>query len=270
MRKKTVVVTCLALLLTAGLASLAVSGKEDGDEKSQRRIPFARVWLLDQGEDMKGWLRACCAAYEKVSGVRVYLRRASDQELESARGGKEDVPLPDLTVGGEGVCLARRGYALILKDETAPNVSPETGGGLFFRPSPTWGPPETPAPMPENVLQGAVLVPPGLSGAVPQEIISDQPAAALAQGKAKAALLTAGEAEALPFGFRAFAVPGGKGSLPVRGEALSAAGEALLDYLLSDAAQQRLSAQGLYSPRLLLYGGDGVRGIIEKSLLSID
>ena len=87
----------------------------------------------------------------------------------------------------------------------------------------------------------------------------------------RAALLTPGQAAGLAVGFRAWAVPEGKGLLPVKGRAYSQAGNQFIAWLQSDAAQRALAQAGLFSPRLRLYAADDpIRYLIDSSIFSPD
>lgn len=230
-------------------------------EAPEASFTILRVWNADGEPAVQSWLRGQAKAYEKAAGQRVYLRAAPENGRES--------PLPDALILPDGDhLLALRGYALILRDEN-PAVTPAPTGALFFRPSVPPEPEATPAPFPEESEWRAVLCPEALMNALPGTVMSAQPAADFAQGKADAALLTPGQTAGLDTGYRAYAVPDGKGFLPVRGRAYSEAGEAFLLWLQNDAAQRALAQAGLFSPRLRLYGPDDpVRYLIERGLFS--
>ena len=225
--------------------------------------PFVilRVWNAEEEPAVQSWLRGQAKAYEQAAGQRVYLRTAAFQDaLDSTAKG---LP-PDVLILRSGDrLLALRGYALIVRDETAA-VTPAPTSALFYRPSPAPEAAETPAPWPEEKELRAVLCPEALTDALPGTVLSTNPAADFAQGKADAALLTPGQAAGLAVGYRAFAIPEGKGFLPVRATAYTEAGEAFLSWLQGDEAQRALAQAGLFSPRLRLYGPDDpVRYVIE-------
>lgn len=261
--RKSVYGTVIALLLTAGLIYFAVNGGRGDPASDTVRFQLIRVWNREEEPAVGTWLKRMAAAYEKQTGVRVYLRKASLEETQVESGASR----PDLLVLPEGEqIIALRGYALILKDDTAQMETPQPTGALFFRPSPTPGPSPTPAPWPQGDELGAVLASEALLGRLPGTVLSADPAAQLSQGKASAALLTAGQAAQLGFGFRAYALPEGKGFLPVGASAYSDEGEAFLRFLLSSACQQSLRDAGLFSPVTGLYSPeDPIRYLIDNS-----
>ena len=230
-------------------------------ETPEASFTILRVWNADDEPAVQSWLRGQAKAYEKATGQRVYLRAASDGEGQGL--------LPDALIQPDGDhLLALRGYALIVRDENLA-VTPAPTGALFFRPSVPPEPAGTPAPFPKASELRAVLCIEALMNALSGTVMSAQPAADFAQGKADAALLTPGQAAKLNTGYRAYAVPDGKGFLPVRGRAYTEAGEAFLLWLQSDTAQRALAQAGLFSPRLRLYGPDDpVRFLIERGLFS--
>ena len=253
------------LVLSFGLlrllpAALRAPGKQEN--------PFVilRVWNAEEEPAVQSWLRGQAKAYERATGQRVYLRAAAARDGSDSR---TQALSPDVMVlrSGESL-LALRGYALIVRDGAAP-MTPAPTSALFYRPSLPPEPAETPAPFPEENQLRAVLCPEALVNALPGTVISAQPAADFAQGKADAALLTPGQAAGLTSGYRAYAVPAGKGFLPVRATAYSKAGEAFLAWLQDGAAQKALGQAGLFSPRFRLYGPDDpVRYLIENSLFA--
>ena len=256
---KKLIVIPLFLAISAGLLYL-LPAAFTAPEKQEHPFLILRVWNADQEIAVQSWLRGQAKAYERATGQRVYLRTAA---LNSA---DQDF-LPDALIHPNGEqLLALRGYALILRDEN-PAVTPAPTGALFYRPSSAPEPAVTPAPWPEEKELRAIMCPEALLNALPGTVMSAQPAADLAQGKADAALLTPGQASGLAVGYRAYAIPEGKGFLPVKGRAYTEAGEAFLSWLQSDAAQRALAQAGLFSPRLRLYGPDDpVRYLIENSL----
>lgn len=254
----------ISLALTAGLA-LGLSRARREEEGAEGALRLVRVWAQAEDSAVSAWLRGRAAAYEKQTGCRVYLRSASPEEAEAALTGDGDALRPDVMIlRGAGEAVAFRGYALILRDEDAPILTPAPTGALFARPSSTPGPGPAPEPLPEADALGAVLTPEEMAGALPGSILSLQPAQALSQGQARAAVLTAEQAADLSFGWRAFPLPAGKGLLPVGGQAFSPAGGELLAFLLSPSSQAALRAQGLYSVSLPLYGPeDPLRMLIQ-------
>ena len=255
------------LILSFGLIRLLPAALRAPGEQA---APFVilRVWSAEEEPAVQTWLRGQAKAYERATGQRVYLRTAAVQDaLDSAARG---LPPDVLILRAGDSLLALRGYALIVRDDAA-LVTPAPTGALFYRPSLPPERMETPAPFPEENQLRAVLCPEALLNALPGTIISAQPAADFNQGKADAALLTPGQAAGLNTGYRAYAVPEGKGFLPVRATAYSEAGEAFLLWLQSDAAQRALAQAGLFSPRLRLYGPDDpVRYLVENSLFIED
>ena len=255
---KKLLVILLFLALSCGLLFLLPQALRV-PETPEKSFAILRIWNADGEQAVQSWLRGQARAYEKATGQRVYLRAAPE--------GSREGPLPDALILQEGeMLLALRGYALIVRDEN-PAATPAPTGALFFRPS---VPPErlaTPAPFPKESEWSAVLSPEALMNALPGTVMSAQPAADFAQGRADAALLTPGQAAGLNTGYRAYAIPDGKGFLPVRGQAYTEAGEAFLLWLQSDAAQRALAQAGLFSPHLRLYGPDDpVRYLIENSI----
>ena len=259
-------VTLAALLLTAALLYF-VPETEEGEKRSG--VETAVLWVNEKEKAVDRWLKKCAAAYEKETGCRVYLRAATEEESKAALGGTEGVVPPDLLVSpesGETVCL--RGYALIVRDETAARTTPAPTGALFIRPSPE--PRQTSEP--ETVFDPALLIGALASEELlplfPEAALSRDPAGEFAAGNGKAAILTAGQAAGLAVGCRACALPEGRGFLPVRASSLTAEGQEFLSFLLRPDIQRTLSDFGLYTqnPGLILYGGaDPLRGLIESS-----
>ena len=254
----------LFLTISAGLLFLLPT-VFTAPEKQEQPFLILRVWNADGEPAVQSWLRGQAKAYEKATGQRVYLRAAAQDAQDSIAQG---LP-PDALIVPEGEhLLALRGYALIVRDEN-PAVTPAPTGALFFRPSVPPERLETPAPFPKESELRAIMCPEALLGALPGTVMSAQPAADFAQGKADAALLTPGQAAGLAVGYRAYAIPGGKGFLPVKGRAYTEAGEAFLLWLQDGAAQRALAQAGLFSPLLRLYGPDDpVRYLIETSFFT--
>ena len=256
------------LLLAAGLL-LAIPSALRPPAEQKRPFTILRVWNAEEETAVHSWLRGQARAFERATGQRVYLRTAAagDAVRDAARG----LP-PDALILPEGdTLLALRGYALIVRDDSAAALTPAPTGALFFRPSPTAGPAVTPAPWPDSGAVGAVLCPEALRSVLPGAVVSAQPAADLSQGKAGAALLTPGQAAGLNIGFRVYAVPEGKGFLPVKGRAYTEMGRQFLTWLQDGAAQRALAQAGLFSPGLRLYAADDpIRYLIESSYFSDD
>jgi len=264
---KRAVVTLLALGLTAGLICLFPRAVSRETEAAPRKEPILRVWVTDREPAVAAWLKKQAAAYEKTAGVRVYLRKAAGEEAENALQGEDGAPAPDVLIGPEGdTPVALQGYALILRDDGAAMITPAPTALLFSRPSPVPGPTAAPPAQPDWREIGAVLAPSGLSFPVPGAVASADPARDFAAGKARAALLTAGQAERLAVGFQAYPVAAGGGLLPIGGRAFTQEGISCLSHLQSGAAQGALADHGLYAVHLLLYTSrDPVRQMIDSS-----
>lgn len=258
MRGKAVIML-LALALTVAVA-LSIPRAFNEREGERQPLRLIRVWSLEKDTAVNAWLRERAAAYERQSDCRVYLRGAAEAEREGGAVQPDVMILP-----GEGSTVALRGWALIVRDDTAAVATPAPTSALFIRPSAVPGPSPPPAPAPDWAHMTAVLTPAQWLDAVPGAILSADPASDLARGRARAAVLTAGQASALPFGFRAYPLPGG--FLSVGGQAMTEAGEAFLRFLRMEDAQQALKNHGLYSPVLPLYGPeDPIRSLIEGQI----
>ncbi len=255
------------LALSAGSLFLLPAALRAPDKPAEPLI-ILRVWNADQEIAVRAWLREQAKAFERATGQRVYLRAAAARE--ALDGVFQGLP-PDALILPQGDrLLALRGYALIVRDETAA-VSPAPTGALFFRPSSVPEAAATPAAWPNEKELGAILCPEALLNALPGTVSSAQPAKEFEEGKASAALLTPGQAAALTVGYRALALPEEKGFLPVKATAYTEAGQAFLSWLQGDAAQRALAQAGLFSPRLRLYGpGDPLRYLLECGLFSGD
>ena len=260
--KKNALLCLLALGVTA-LLILAVPRLTEAPEAPRDGLRITRVWITETEPAASAWLRERAAAWTRATGKRVYLRSAGPDERN-----RDSAVTPDLIVSaGEGVPAALRGYALIVRDDGVSAVTPAPTSALFFRPSATPGPTAVPAPAPDMHTLSAVLSPRELMNALPGTVLSADPAADFSQGKAAAALLTAGQAEKLSVGFRAYSLPDGAGFLTVGAQAYSEDGQRFLSFLLSEGSQRALARQGLYSPYFRLYGGDDpLRGLIEAGL----
>ena len=263
---KRIAVTCAALVLTAALVWL-FPGKQEQPGNAGSARPVLLIWVTERESAAMGWLKKQAAAYEKKTGVRTLMRRAEGEEAADALAAKPGAVIPDLLVGPEGdEAVALRGYALFLRDDGTVPVTPAPTSALFFRPSPQ--PLETPAPpaFPSWDTVGAVLTPRELSGAVPGAVASADPPADFQAGRARAALLTAGQAARLTVGARAYPVPDGGGLIPVRARAFSPRGQAFEAFLKEKDAQRALAAHGLYALAEPLYPPDDpVRFLIDAS-----
>lgn len=259
-----------ALLLTAGLA-LLIPHLSRAPEKADPGMRVTRVWAVECDPALTAWLRKQAAAYEKATGTRIYLRTATREEAQAAQAGQRGVVAPDLLVQeGIGQAVAYLAYALVLRDETMAITTPAPTSGLFYRPTPLPGPTVTPAPTPSPQAISAVLVPEGLTVSLPGAICSRDPLGDFSAGKAPAALLTAGQAAGLTFGYRAYALPAGNGVRTLGALAMAPEGQAFLNVLQTPEAQRALGNHGLYAvlPSLRLYdaASDPLRALIESSL----
>lgn len=259
MRK--IITLFLALSLTAGLVYALRWASLPSDDKNEKTPPLIRVWITEKEPGLNRWLRWQASAWEKKTGIRVYLRAASSLDAENG------APLPDLMISETGnEPVAMKGFALILRDESAARMTPLPTSALFFKPTPSPGPSPTPGSTPDVVSFAGALCPETLAGKMPEAVKSEAPLRDFLLGKSDAALLTADQAGEVTMGFRAFPVPDGKGFVSFFAAAQSAQGRMFLDFLLSDAGQLALREAGLYSPRLLLYRGEGaIREMIDSS-----
>ena len=145
-------------------------------------------------------------------------------------------------------------------------ATPAPTSALFFRPSPVPSSDRPGPTLPPWADVGAVLVPKEGKDAVPGAGLSKDPPGELAAGKARAALLTPGQAARLTAGFRAYPVPEGKGLIPVRAEALTEDGQSFLLFLLREDRQDALRENGLFSLTRRLYSPeDPVRYLVDGS-----
>lgn len=254
--------TCLLVFYAPKLLMQAAPG--------QRSLNITRIWMDGIDPAAAKWLQKQSAAYEKKTGTRVYLRSASREEMEDALSHQAQAILPDLIITRQaGEPLAYLGYALIVRDDGANVTTPAPTAALFYRPTSVPEPAATIAPTPDMTALGAVLSPDDLSHSLPGIIPSAQAREDFIAGKAPAALLTAGQAHALPFGYQAFPVPGKEGAEIISGRSFSKAGQDFSLFLMDASAQVNLKEHGLYSvlPQLQLYDeNDPLRMLIEKSL----
>lgn len=248
----------LSMAMTAGLL---MSYPLLPRQEAEKRMPeVVRIWMADGVGEALPWLKQAAAAYEKEHACKVYLRRASDEEYERAE------IRPDAAVGWEkGMAVAFRGYGLAVPDETAEKATPMPPSGLFQRP--TQPPPvQTPPPLtfPENLTEMAV--PHGMQALLPGSKPVEDPFKELQEGKVQGALLLPAQMEKLEMGYRMH--PREDFFVPIRGQALTEAGEHFVAFLRGDAMQYLLRKQQLFSwnVSLNLYGaeqGDAYR--IEQS-----
>jgi len=265
-KRKIVTLTALALTGVIFLLSPLIQEKEDFTSAGH---PILRIWILEEEPAVSRWLKQQAARYEKETGQRIYLRTASQPEITQALSGVENAIIPDLIImQGLNTPLLYRGYALIVRDEGAVIQTPAPTSALFFRPTATPGP--SPSPQPESDLTAfsPILAPPFLSTSLSNLQVSADPIAAFVAGKAPAALLTAGQATQLSFGYRAYALKNGEGMLPVQAAAMNNQGNAFLSFLQKESAQRALAGFGLYSfdPSIRLYDEtDPIRSLIERS-----
>lgn len=262
------IVTLTALALTGVLFLISPLIQEQKNITSAGH-PILRVWILEEEPAVTRWLKKQAARYEKEAGQRIYLRAASSKEMDQALTGEKGAIIPDLMVmQGLDTPLLYRGYALILRDENAVIHTPSPTSALFFRPTATPGPSPSPQPEPDLTALSPILAPPFLVPSLPDILVSADPLAAFLAGKAPAALLTAGQAAQLSFGYRAYALKDGEGLTMVQARAMNSEGAAFLAFLKGEAAQRALADAGLYScdPSIRLYDeSDPIRALIEGS-----
>ena len=268
--KKRSIITLSALLATAALVSLypRLTQKTPAPEKGVRVL---RVWVTEDERAVTVWLKERAAAYEKQEKRRVYLRAASRQEAEAALRGEAGVVPPDVMVmPGLDSVVALRGYGLFVRDAAGAAVTPMPTGALFSRPTPEPQKTREPLREPDWTALKAVLCPKELTDAVPNAVETDDPTAAFAAGKAEAAVLTAGQAGQLPFGYAAY--PLANGFLPVTAQGFSGEGEAFLSFLRGRISQFALRDAGLYTmlPNVRLYDeSQPLRAMIEEGLYTV-
>ena len=267
MKQKITVLIALGLTCLLGFLAPHVLRQADS---GQHALKITRVWMADMNPAAVKWLQKRSAAYEKETGKRIYLRSATQEEMQGAISGNEQAILPDLIISRvDGDKLAYLGYALIIRDDKADVSTPAPTGALFHPPTSSPNPFPTIAPTPDMTTLGAVLSPDHLSVSLPGIIPSAQTSAEFIAGKAHAALLTAGESHALPFGYQAFPVPGKEGAETISGQSFSKDGRDFALFLLTVPSQQALKNHGLYTvlPDLYLYDeSDPLRMMIENSL----
>ena len=252
-------VLCLALLFLPG------KWKQES-QSDARAFSITRVWVQGVNGDIWKWLKGRASTFEKETGQRVYLRQASPEEMESLSALDENALSPDLALfpGGKNI-VALTGYALILRDDSQPVMTSAPTRLLFYPPTPDPSALPSPAPLPAVPKYVSFLCPPEIFSPLPGAAESANILSDFINGKAQAALLTASQAEQLPFGYQAYPVPEGKGFLPLGGAAITEDGEKLLSFLLSEPSQKALANSGLYSPSYSLYpGGDALRSLIES------
>ena len=256
------IMTLSAMLVTVGLAYTVFRFPFTIEDTPPVRPALTRVWVSGQEAEVWAWLRKEAKQYEKETGTRVYLRAVPSEMILDA-----DALPPDLWISDTGKkALALEGYALFFRDDGPGIATPMPTSLLFYQPSPTPGPSAAPAPTADIARFSIILAPQKVPAAGAGIIRSAHPAKDFEDGKGEAVILTAGQAEALPFHVGALPLPGGSGFTPVYGTAQTPAGTALLDALLSETAQRSLMEVGLYSPSFQLYQGkDQLRAMIENS-----
>lgn len=254
-------VRCALALLATGLVALAAPYALGPAEKTETAPGVVVVWV-DEGERvLLPWLKKAAAAYEKETKNRVYLRMAAPGETSQAMASTVPV-LPDvLAVSGAGRVVAYQGYALAVKDPSAAKTTPAPTPALFRRPT-AIPLANTPVPLPfPNDLQGA---------AVPAEMLhiypgekNTAPLEALKNGKAQAALLTAGQAAGLGNGYTVY----GRGDffLPLECRALTEDGERFLLFLRSLVVQRLLR-----DVRLFTFDGSRLYGPEDAILYELE
>ncbi|MBQ9264332.1 MAG: hypothetical protein IJ189_09015 [Clostridia bacterium] len=263
--KKTIF-TLLSLALTAALVLFLPQAIRPEAEAAPRKNVVLRVWVTEREPAVTAWMKKRAAAYEKAGGQRIYLRSATEQEVSGALSGEANAVLPDLLIGSGETPIALRGYALIVRDDTAVVTTPAPTAALFFRPSPSPGPTAEPPILPDISAIGAVLAPAELAHALPGTVESADPLKDFAAGKAQSALLTAGQAAQLTTGFQAYPLPDGQGLLPVHARVFSPSGQVFLSFLQTKDSQNALTAHGLYATSSRLYAADDpIRFLIDSS-----
>ena len=263
--------TLIALLLTGVFAFL-------GFRLFFRELPrpvsmsLLRVWVTGSDPSLNAWIRKGAAFFERQTGKRVYVRSASQAEAAGLASGtpetNTELPLPDLLLSpGTGDPVALFGYALVVRDDSAPVATPMPTGALFFRPSPSPGPTPLPPAAPDISALPVVYAPMEMSKLIPGAVPHPHPDSAMIQNNPSAALLTAEQAAGLSCGYRAYPMPDGRGFRAAGGKAFTPEGRELLAFLKNEKAQLALKAHGLYSPFLRLYQGQGtLHEQIESSL----
>ena len=267
MKRKMTTLIALAITCLLGFCAPNLPRQASHPEST---LQVTRIWLLDIDPAAAKWVRKQAAAYEKETGERLYLRSATQEEAMAAQKKEENTIVPDLMVlSGENSPLCYLGYALILRDETAPVMTPVPTSALFYPSTPTPGPSPTPAPAPDWQSISPILAPESLSVSLNNTLPVSNPLADFSAKKAPAALLTAGQASTLSFGYQAYSLPDNEGFETISAHFFTEAGEDFFLFLQSASAQLALKDHGLYSalPSLRLYGkGDPLRMLIESSL----
>ena len=262
MRKK--LVTLTALLATAGLAFSFFHFSADAPQAPDPHLRLIRVQAAGQDPALWSWLRKEASRFEIETGTRVYLRTAPMDSAASLEGG---VP-PDLLISMRGdETVALQGFALFYRDDAAVSVTPRPTSFLFVQPSSKPAPSLLPEPTKSPPRFSTVLAPASFLTVVPNAILSSNPLQDLIDGKGNAAILTAGQAERLPFQAGIQPLAGGNGFLPISASVLSPNGETFLRHLLSASSQRALADVGLFSPLYRLYRGvNPWREAIESTL----
>lgn len=249
MKKACIILSALAL--TALLIALSPHALPSVPE--QPSVALTRVWVVSGEGPLAAWLKKQAAAFERESGGRVYIRSATAEEALEARTNAQALRPDCILQRGEGDVVARKGYALIVRDDNLALETPAPTGVLFYRPTAAIAPASSPAPETAPPVPDGVLCAREWTRLVAHPQRSTQPAAEFAAGKAPAAILTAGEAAGLPFGYRAYALPDAAIDFGV--SAFSTRGEAFAARLRSEEAQYALAAWGYYAyaPGMRLY-----------------
>lgn len=235
----------LAMGLTAGLL-FVYPRIQTQDEPKGNGLFVLRIWGTE-GDVLK-WLAQAAAVYEKESGCRVYVRTASEEEVEKAG------VLPDGWVGGgEGTMVACRGYGLAVPDAQKFIKTPEPQSGLFLRPTQPL-PLSTPEPVVFPEKLSGVAVPEEMKEIWPDGVVAENPVQAIMKGTASAALLTPSQVAQLSQ--RIHLYPRGDFFLPIYARAYTLEGEKFLAFLRQEKAQRLLTKQKLFSydSSLILYG----------------
>lgn len=239
---------CAAALVLTGLLLSCLPALKSAGKEAERREKLTVVWMQEGDTDTAAWLKKAAAAYEKKTGGRVYLRYAAAEERQAARDG------PDVVMGEDGITVARRGYALLVPDDTAPMPTPAPTPALFIRPTQA---PALATPPPQKVQMPKVIaLPEAFSGLVEGGYVTGSPLNDLSSGKAGGALLTPVQAARVQGGYGVIAEK--RFFLPVAARALTAEGQNFLAFLRSGEGQSLLTTQRMFSwdENLHLYSPD--------------
>lgn len=231
---------CVAALLLMAVLLAFFPALFQSKENNVPEKELLVVWLQEGETDTAAWLKKAAAAYEKKTGLRVYLRYASAEERKLEGDDRPDALIP----AEEGTVLAYRGWALIVPDETKRAVTPAPAPSLFIRPT---QPPseDISTPVPLTRQPEKVAVPEGFLQTVEKGYISQTPLYDLSAGKAEGALLTPVQATQVKDGYSIQARK--EYFLPVKGRAVTEEGQAFLSFLRSDDMQYALTGRKLFS-----------------------